>query len=46
MMYINLIFMINVSYWDKIVKQLCYIAKICDSELNKKHIISIATWCT
>ena len=30
--------MINISYRDKIVKQLGYFAKICDGELNKKHI--------
>ena len=30
--------MINALYTDKIMKQSYYFAKVCDGELNKKHI--------
>ena len=40
-MYINLTNKytnVYASYWDKIVKQSCYFAKICDGEFNKKFM--------
>ena len=30
--------MITASYGDKIVKQSCYFAIICNGEINKKHM--------
>ena len=35
MMLINLIDKDNASYRDKLVKQSCYFAEVCDGEFNK-----------
>ena len=40
-MYVNKIHLINKdksSYRDKIVKQSCFFAKLCDGGFNQKHI--------